>query len=532
MDKKEFNLLYEKWILVRTHDNQIEKWSLLEVFEKAHKASELAGELPTQNVVILRLLLAVMHSIFTIQDTNGKDNKLTKWQEAYVRWENLWNLKKFPFEVIECYLKKYEDRFWLFHPEFPFYQMADMGKSTEYSSGKLIGELSESNNKIRLFAARTGKAKTEIDYDEAARWLLYVNAFDDTAAKPVKKGAPSAGAGWLGQLGLIYAGGSNLFETLLLNFVLVGEGKIFADSRSDTRAYWEQERCRTGEREHISVPKAQKELLTLQSRRLQLKSAGNKVIGYKLLGGDFFDKENALIEQMTLWREKDNVFSPKRHQRDKQVWRDFAALLAERRLRNVQLPGVVEWVTSLKDRGIYKKSNVKFHIAGIQYGDKDFFTDDIIEDSLQINSKMLEEIEAVAEGWISEIIDMLGDTNEAVSLLGWLATSIAVAEGKAFKERDSTKRKMQELTRERGYQKLDTAFRNWLVSINPQKDDLEEKVLEWKKVAKDILLIEGRRLLEESSEKAMIGIIKEGEIYSSVKVFQVFRGKLKGILSN
>ena len=532
MENKEFNLLYEKWIWVRKQDNQMEKWSLLEVFKRAPEASGLAGELPTQNVAILRLLLAVMHAVFTKQDINGEESRITTWREARARWKELWNLKAFPITVVEHYLKKYEERFWLFHPEFPFYQITDMGKSTEYSSGKLIGELSESSNKIRLFASRAGEAKTHVSYDEAARWLFYVNAFDDTAAKPTKQGLPSPGAGWLGQLGLIYAEGNNLFETLLLNFVLVGDGKIFRDSYSDTKAYWEREEYRVGERERISIPTAQKELLTLQSRRLQLKRDNGKVIGYKLLGGDFFGKENAFIEQMTLWRkdQKSEVILPKRHQRDKQVWRDFASLLATRQAG--RMPGVVEWVAGLKEAGLYEEKNVKFHITGIQYGDKDFFADDIIEDSLQINAEILKDIEEAEAGWTGEIVRILELTNDAVSLLGWLASSIAIAEGRTFKERDSAKRKIQEFTREQGYQKLDDVFRNWLLSIDPKKDSIGNKMLEWKKCSTDVLMTEAQYLLEKSSEKAMIGIIKNGEIYSSVKAFQVFRGKLRSILGN
>jgi len=532
MDNKEFNLLYEKWIWVRKHDNHMEKWSLLEVFKRAPEASELAGELPTQNVVVLRLLLAVMHAIFTVRNIKGNESRITTWQEAYMRWKELWELNGFPFEVIEKYLKEYEERFWLFHPEFPFYQIADIGKSTEYSAGKLIGELSESSNKIRLFASRAGEAKNRVSYDEAARWLLYVNAFDDTSAKPVKKGLPSPGAGWLGQLGLIYAEGHNLFETLLLNFILVDEGEIFGDSNPDAKAYWERNDCRIEERENIRIPESQKELLTIQSRRLQLKKENGKVIGYKLLGGDFFSKENVFIEQMTLWRrdDKKSVFLPKRHRRDKQVWRDFAALLVAGAGQDGRRPGVVRWVAGLKDAGLYEGKKVKFHITGIQYGDKDFFADDIIEDSLQMNAEVLKDIEEAGEGWSNEIIKMLELTDKAASWLGWLASSIAVAEGRAFKERDSAKRKIQEFAKEQGYQKLDEEFRDWLLSINPHEDSMGNKMLEWKNKSKDILLVEGKHLLEKSSEKAMIGIIKNGEIYSSVKAFQIFRRKLNTIL--
>ena len=65
-----------------------------------------------------------------------------------------------------------------------------------------------------------------LGFAEAARWLLYINAFDDTSAKPKGKGLPSPGVGWLGRLGLITGVGNNLFETLLLNLVLIKDGNM------------------------------------------------------------------------------------------------------------------------------------------------------------------------------------------------------------------------------------------------------------------------------------------------------------------
>lgn len=47
LTEKEFNLLYEPWIVVKTVDNKMLKLSLLEVFKQAADIQQLAGELPT-----------------------------------------------------------------------------------------------------------------------------------------------------------------------------------------------------------------------------------------------------------------------------------------------------------------------------------------------------------------------------------------------------------------------------------------------------------------------------------------------------
>ena len=101
-----------------------------------------------------------------------------------------------------------------------FWQIPEAAVGTEYTVAKLNGELSESGNKVRLFPLCNGIKKQEMEYAAAARWLLYVNAYDDTSAKPKGKGLPSPGVGWPGKLGLIAAVGDNLFQTLMLNLTL------------------------------------------------------------------------------------------------------------------------------------------------------------------------------------------------------------------------------------------------------------------------------------------------------------------------
>jgi len=247
MPEKEFNLLYEPWILVLNLNGETEEVSLLTVLERAHEFRCLAGELPTQDVAILRLLLATLYATFTRADEQGNRKSIETASEALERWKRIWELKRFPFEPIKTRLCHYDERFFLFHPERPFYQVASLDRGTNYSVAKLLGNLSESGNKVRLFPVRTGDAKKAISYAEAARWLLYLNAFDDTSSKPSVRGQkmPSPGAGWLGKLGLIYANGANLFETLILNFVLIDDnGKPW----SNGNATWEIAEPRTKER--------------------------------------------------------------------------------------------------------------------------------------------------------------------------------------------------------------------------------------------------------------------------------------------
>ena len=212
MKNVEFNLLDESWIRVLLPDGSVKEVGIRDVLLHASDYVDLAGELPTQDIAVLRLLLAILHTVFSPTDEEGCHAMFSSADDALIQWSELWNQGSFPEKPLEEYLEKWRQRFWLFHPERPFWQVPEAAIGTEYGAAKLNGELSESSNKLRLFAAYSGEGKTAMTYAQAARWLLYVNGYDDTSSKPKAKGRPSVGAGWLGKLGLILAQGNNFTQ--------------------------------------------------------------------------------------------------------------------------------------------------------------------------------------------------------------------------------------------------------------------------------------------------------------------------------
>jgi len=497
-DSIKFNLLHEEWILVRKPNGQMKEVSILDLFRGAPTYQSLAGELPTQDVAILRVLLAILHAVFARYDIEGNYSPISSPGDALQRWKSIWDMGEFPMGIIEDYLMHFEERFWLFHPEYPFYQVPEMEKATWYTAAKLNGELSESGNKIRLFPQRSGGGKNTLSYPEAARWLIYVNSFDDTSAKPKQKGLPSPGAGWLGKLGLIYAYGNNVFETLLLNFVLLKDGGN--ELWGEEEPIWEKESVKTDERTEITIPDNPSALLTLQSRRLHLVREGGKVVGYMLLGGDFFHKENAFAEQMTLWRvheqKKSGVreYHPKRHDPSRQLWRDFSAIIGLDQSKHC--PGVVAWLARLKAEVIIPRSHFRFQTAAVKYGDKDFFVDDVFADSLSFNAVLLT---ALGEAWVNRIITIISQTEEMVRQVGYLAQNLAKASG----DSDGSSRRQE--AQEQAYFLLDMPFRRWLEGIDPERDSIDEKSQRWWEEAKKILLDLGKDLVSQSSPQAIVG---------------------------
>lgn len=531
MREKEFNLLQEPWILVMKPDGGSEEVSLLELFERAQHWQGLAGELPTQDIAILRLLLAILHAVFARYSLDGKYDPLSTPAAALRRWKAIWDLGRFPLKIIKDYLLHFHDRFWLFHPEHPFYQVAGIDRATDYTAAKLNGELSESGNKIRLFPQRTGDGKEALVYSEAARWLIYINAFDDTSAKPKKKGLPSPGAGWLGKLGLVIAVGDNLYQTLLLNLILLKDGEDVLWGKE--KPIWE-EPVKTGERTSITMPDNPSELLTLQSRRLLLKREEDSVIGFALLGGDFFPKENSLAEQMTVWRNSAKketdppVYNPKRHDPSRQIWRDFSILLVQG--GGMHRPGVISWLARLKADSLIPSSHFRFLTAAVKYGDKDFFVDDVFSDSISFSAGLLA---AFGTDWIVRIIDEIETTEKLVQQVGWLAQSLAKANGNT----DGASQK--EAAKEQAYFLLSLPFNKWLSNIDPEQDVMVTVCDQWWGQARRIVLKLGKELVEQAGPRSFAGRVlienKKERRYTAPEAFNRFlyntstRDILKGV---
>ena len=534
----EFNLLDEKWILVRKSDCTVDELSLTDALLKSHEYVELAGELPTQNVSILRLILAVLHTVFSRYSPQGEPAPLYDSDDAEYRWKELWNAGRLPEKPIKEYLASVHDRFWLFHPERPFYQTEAAKIGTEYTASKLNGAVSESGNKIRLFCGCTGVQKSELSYSEAARWLLYVNNYDDTSSKPKGKNLPSPGAGWLGKLGLITIRGNNLFETLVYNLILLNHKRNFSEVWGPECPAWEPDVPNTAERAEIPMPDNLSELYTLQSRRLWLNRDDNeKVIGYNLLGGDFFEKMDAFIEPMTVWSKvKGNEragekFQPRRHDSSVQMWREFS--YAFETAEGSHIPGVVLWTKYIKQMLPESRKLISFSIASVQYGDKDFFVNDVFSDSLTFHTDLITEI---GEHWRAKITEEIEKCKKSAAALRDLAKDIELAAGSA--EDTVLKRAVVERAREQYYYEIDLPFRNWLERIDPNweivSEQEEQALREWHETAKRIALRIGQELVESAGTAAIVGrAVKDKNdkerYYSAPDAYRYFKVKLNEI---
>lgn len=118
---KAFNLLDEPWLPVRLVDERIEELGLLDVFRRSDRIVALAETAPPNLVAQYRLLLAILHRALTRAFPQGwKDKDRARWYR-----EDL------PVEAVIDYLEHWRERFWLFHPECPFMQVAALAEAEE-----------------------------------------------------------------------------------------------------------------------------------------------------------------------------------------------------------------------------------------------------------------------------------------------------------------------------------------------------------------------------------------------------------------
>ena len=490
---KEFNLIDESWIPVVLPDGEIQEVSLMDVFKNAENYVDIAGETPMQYVALLRLLLAITHTVIT-----RKHDGFASPEEALDYWQEQWEDGKFCPEDFENYFQKWHERFWLIHPERPFFQVPSAEYGTACTAAKLHGELLESNNKVKLFRGVTGEEIEKLDNPKTARWLVTLESFDDASLKKKRKDAPSIKPAWAGQLGNLYAHGSSLFETLWLNTIFLNDnGELYGEDKT----CWELPELREEERTEIPLPDNIAELLTLQCRRVCLKRESDFTIGYSILGGDFFDRTNAFIEPYTIWKvqkekgKPTGVFFPKQFENGRQMWRAIPEIF-EKNSESYRKPGIERWLSLLKENEILDEEEViSFKALSLDYGSQSSAIESCYSDTLSFGASVLEASDnQVYQSVISEI----SKCDKCADYLKKLWVSIETSKGKRMlKDADS------EAVVAAFYHSIDGVFRSFFyrITTTTDKNSRDTAVQSFEQALRQIALQMGENLvLSHTSE--------------------------------
>ncbi len=516
--------------------------SLRDALLNAHQYSALAGESPAQDAAMLRLLIAVAYTVFYRTDENGQPAVLRDAEDALDRWEAIWHRGSFPEAPVRSYLEQWRPRLDLLDSERPFFQVPEAAIGTPHTSAKLNGMVLQSENKLRIFAGRTEASLGVLTLAEAARWLVYLQAFDDASVKPKTtagkqnvKSKPGSARGWLGNLGVLYAVGDSLFETILLNTVFLKDGEVLY---AEPKPCWELERLRTGEYTVISQPDNLAELFTLQTRRVILHQENDRVNSYTEYCGDLLSTQDAFAEPMTVWRpikkKSETVgYSPRPHTPSRQLWRDFSSVAVQ--TDENRLPGISNWLRRLQSENCLDSKRVfRFAAVSALYDSSGSSVTNTVSDTLAFHADLLS---AAGHIWRKNIEDQIQFCDALAYAVGTLAGELAVAAGKReVKDKKPVpppRTTAAEAAQAQFYFRIDAPFRQWL--LRPRADQPHEEMLalinEWHKTALQIVRELGNELVDAAGEAAFLGRWAEfddkKQHYSSAEAFRRFLGRTR-----
>lgn len=492
-----FNLISAPWVAVRTSSGAVEELSLKDIFHRAAEIDGLAGEIPTQEAAILRLLLAIM-----LRATAKKRTQ----DDALRQWASWWQAKELPLAEIDAYLARYRDRFDLLHPSAPFMQVANLRTEKGGTSGivKLIAEVPAGS---KFFTTRDGAGIATLSLAEAARWLVHAHAFDVSGIKSgavgddrVKggKGYP-IGIGITGWFGLIIAEGASLLQTLLLNLVLA------TDPTNDS-AVWERDPHDAADDWLHANPTGTADLYTWQSRRVRLFNCDGVVNDVLLCNGDKLGPQNLqVIEPLSAWRFSDPqtkkaghpVYMPRSHVVERAVWRGLEPLLAKTEPGAASLrPPLLNWLANLRRAGFLARDHaIRLRAVGMEYGSQSAVVAATVDDALPMSVAILGE-----ESLAQLAIDAAQIAQDAVVVLANLASDLSRAAAT-----DETADRAYAY--EAGFAALDPLYRRWFATLRSDID-ASEATAAWQRAARRSLTDLGAQLCQDAGTAAVTGRLK------------------------
>ncbi|MFC4049275.1 type I-E CRISPR-associated protein Cse1/CasA [Actinomadura syzygii] len=512
-----FDLTRESWLPVLRDDGTEDELSLLEVFAQADTVRRLVGDVPTQELALLRLLLAILHDV-----VEGPTD-LEHWQQL---WED--GLPLHGDDGVSEYLARHRSRFDLLHSETPFFQTAGLqtAKKEIASLDRLVADVP---NGAQFFTMRA-RGVERLSFAEAARWVVHAHAFDTSG---IKTGADKdkrakggkvypLGVGWTGNLGGVFVEGANLRETLLLNLIAFDTTNLRIDADRD-RPAWRHPPPGPTQMEPLELsrrPAGVRDLYTWQSRRVRLAFDDEGVHGVVLAYGDPLSPRNQhMREPMTSWRRSQaqekklgvaQVYLPREHDPGKSAWRGLGALVAGRtpgaeqrnEAADIVRPRILDWVARLTVEGDFDPDFlIRARLVAARYGTQQSVIDEVIDDSVAMPVVLLHERDTRLG---QAAIDAVADADRAVNVLGDLAADLARAVGAGpdpARERATTQ----------AYGMLDGSFRDWLAALDPSHPPQPQRAA-WQDTARTILARLGAREVADAGDGAWEGrVIQTGK---------------------
>lgn len=561
-----FNLIDDGWIEVLTDKKGTKKLvGLRNLFENADTYIDIAGDMHIQDFSIMRLILSIMHTVFSRYDYRGGvyeqidvNEKMQQIEYVYEEdfeeykeelretWEKLWQGGKFP-EIIGKYLDTWHDRFYLYDDKYPFYQFRKENVSLDKVKGKTIGliagktidrTITESENKVALFSPRSEGYKNKLTNDEIARWLITFQSYTGLSDKTIfgkEDYKMRKSKGWLYDLGAIFYKGDNLFKTLMLNFIILNPADLESSYKIQKPA-WEfsDDYLMKKYLNYLPIDNLA-ELYTVYSRAIYIDPNRKEYDDFSmnLVKLPEVDHRDNFLEPMTVYRANDtgdykDSFTPKKHPANQSMWRSFGLItkgkvksFGKNKEYDIPIPGIINWLRDINDY----TDDSKIIINSLSLEDDGNATSWVpvneIYDSMPLSVDLL--IDDGPCGWTSHIDELVETSKNVVSnIYGSFLRDIVKIRG--LEKSGYVNNEIEKM-----YYLIDKPFRDMLESINKDDSKLEIKK-NWENTLKKLVYNEAYQILKEASDRDYAVIEKDKSKLNIVMSFNKFSNFLNKVL--
>ena len=543
-----FNLVKNPWIKVVEKESGHEtKVSLEDAFRNSQKYLCLSVDMKFQDLAVMRFMLAILTTVYTRFDADDNpyewielddDMRFVRLVDEYDEddlldtWEKLYGQGHFSDAVVE-YLYKNIDAFDMFG-ERPFYQVTgkeyDSFVTEKISTGKgtvsvkqINRRISESNNSPSLFSPKSEQKKDSFSMDELVRWIITYQNYTGTADKTKMKGMKdSISSGWLYKLSPVYADGNSLFETLVLNLVLVNQ--IDRDNYVNQVPVWENDSL-DGYVESIKrlvSPDNIAALYTTWSRLMHIEWEDDKPTIY-VVGLPVLDNKNAFIEPMTVWtNKKDDIVPYTRSKKNvnKAMWRDFGMYVNADGKEDRREPGIVAWLRELKENGCIDRMKLLSLDSIFVISDGSASNTPIMEvfNDMNINASVL--FDEGENRWPRRIEDTIVTTQNVADDYIKMVNKVGLIRFHGDNRQAGSFSKKYGLG---FYDGLNVPFKNWLSGLK-DSDNRDENIAEWKNTLKRIVSDSLNDFMKGATHSEIVGSFDKNDkinnIFTAVSLFK------------
>ncbi len=403
-ERTSYNLLDELWIPAIDKKGTTSEYSIFQLVKNAPSLSHIVDPSPVILFGMCRFLTAFIMDVFEISDID--------------RIKEILDRGTFDAAQLDAYVSRWHDRFDLFHPQWPFYQAAEVAgqDDKEKSVAELFPELPTATNVTHFFHGN--QDSHAVSPAACARGLCAIPPFmtaGGSGFSPSINGVPPM---------YVMISGDTVFETLVLNAC----GMEITENNGDAPVAWRAEQPVEKRLEIRTFSTLQG--MTWQPRYVRLLPGEGGTCTYTgkayptLVRRIVFDPGWKAAGK---WRDPQVAYRigkegpmPLRPQENRQVWRDTGPLLmlSESSFTSADgkfaysRPRIIEQFAMLKEeRIIAKNKELNAEIFAIRTDNAKIF--EWVHDKLALPVKLV--LESQAGAWLQSSMEIAEKINWAIN---------------------------------------------------------------------------------------------------------------------